>query len=61
MKHFIALVLLGSLLTACGTTRDVLQGARTIDRFDINNSTAAAKNCIVDWIDPRVRGTSCSR
>ena len=61
MKHFAAIVLIGLLLTACGTTRDVLQGARTIDRFDINNSTAAAKNCIVDWIDPRVRGTSCSR
>ena len=61
MKHIIALVLVSSLLAACGTTRDVLQGARTIDKFDINNSTAAAKNCVVDWIDPRVRGTSCSR
>ena len=61
MKHIIALVLVSSLLAACGTTRDVLQGARAIDKFDINNSTAAAKNCVVDWIDPRVRGTSCSR
>jgi len=55
------IVLLALLLGACSTTKDVLHGARVIDRFDINNTTAAAKNCIVDWIDPYVRGTGCSR
>jgi hypothetical protein len=54
----IALVL---LLAACSTTKDVLHGARVIKGFDKNNTVAAAKNCVVDWIDPRVRGTSCSR
>jgi len=60
MRTSIILVL-ALLLGACSTTKDVLQGARAIDRFDINNTTAAAKNCVVDWIDPRVRGTGCSR